>query len=327
MVRLKILPIVLLCLLCLTFTPLTANAALTWNLQEQTGEWETSSYNYWKSNHNSNPATLVYNATLENLVMWRFKTELKGDSSWMLMAKGKTSFLCGDNGVQIEYVVGRNNIFNLWDAHYMLFWVVNGNVSTWDLFYDSGVRYSPITFEITFYRSQDDKLVCVVQHPQGKYVKTFDVSSWNFTLTIKNEKIGGTGIDGYIEGTYENEETLTGLNGIPDPTPEWAWYQGIINALNNFFITIYLALPDWAKDAVDAFNNFLNFVWIAVNLTVQFLMGIAPYVGALYAVYWIGLVVKCCKEGSVEPILDHIYTVIKVFSAIVQAIRALLPVP
>ena len=317
--------ITLLCLLYLTFAiPATYAQSLSWSQTEKTGSWELDTMEHWKSETES-PATLTYTANLTDFVMWRFKIKPHGDAGMFVTIKGQTTLLCGDDGILISYELGRN-IFGIYNIHYYFYWITdNQSPTSWDCFYDSGVRFSPEEFSVTFYRDQNDHLIAVIQHSQFKFSSDFGTpASWNLTLTVKHEFTEGVG--GYIEGEYGDGQIQTGTVGIPDPTPAFSETNALVSALSSLSGLFYNLLPDWAQDAIDSFTGFIGFIMVGVGITIGILTQIAPYAGALYALYWAHLIAKCCREGTIEPIVNHLHDMFNLFSSIIQAIRALIPI-
>jgi len=322
--RLRFIPILVLILVILVSPSVYA---VSWQTQEETGSWEYNSYDHWKSEFNDLNATLVFNATVDNLIMWDFQTELTGDSGYAQHEREITKFLAGDDGIRIVTEISRD-FFNIWGIHYTFYWIENDTFSEFMPFHaDTHPRFSSEPIDITFYRNTGDDLVLSIQTSFGKWSNNFSVSDFNFTLYNDNWKVEQWGLNGQVEGFYRDENIVTGTSGIEDPTPEWVWYQGIINAINNMWVTVFDNLPDWMQNGITTLYDVFGFLWILIQATVQFIIGIMPYAGAIYAVYWLSLVFRCMKEGTVEPILDHVFKIISVFSAVISAIRAVLPIP
>jgi len=320
----KVFVLTLLCLILL-FNPLIAyGSSLNWNIVNQDGSWETTTIEHPKTNWDNLYAVIEYNTNLTDFTLWKFKIKPTGDSSYLFRCEGKIYLTVENKGFVIDYSIYRT-VFNVWQISYLLMWYDNG-YSVWDTFYDSHVRYEPITFDVYFYRTTNNTLGLVIQHAQGKFTKEFDdIDLSNPTLTVKIEKIEGS--SGYLEIFYSNEDFQNTGVGIEDPSPTWVWYQGIINAINGIFTKIYNALPLQVKNALDLFLTFFTFIYNNAVLVFHVLTTLASYGGIVYLLYWLHLIVKSLHEGSLEPILDHCNKVISLLSSIVQAIRSILPIP
>ena len=105
-------------------------------------------------------------------------------------------------------------------------------------------------------------------------------------------------------------------------------WKPIVNAINGVFTKIYNALPENVRNALDVLTNYFNYVYNGAYIAVQVLTSmVIPYGGTFYLLYWVNLILRCVREGSIEPIAEHARKMIMLISAIVQGIRAILPVP
>jgi len=73
----------------------------------------------------------------------------------------------------------------------------------------------------------------------------------------------------------------------------------------------------WLGDSIDG-------IWAVGSVLTDFVLKLAPIFGLIYLLYWIWLVIRTVKEGSPEPIINHVMLIWQIITAIAHAIISLI---
>ena len=316
------------------------NIASAWVLVDQSGEWEIAQHDHFKSSTSNlvGKATLVFEQTYENFSYWECElkyTNLAEGGFWMfgrdVKAKTVLTLTDGNHTIKITYFGMGTKWFFAWGYYrnYLIDAEVDGKViltKEWDY-----VTGEPYYLHFWIFENDQNQTEIHVQAWQGDEVVSGASATLDYlfdTVTLRQE-VTKSG-KGWIEGVKPLEVISSEVPSelaIPVPPEEMPIQERIWYRMKRLAEQILETLPEPMRNFLEGLGEAFGYIHDTFSLMLNVVIAFAPMFPILYAMYLIGVVIKCVNQGSIEPLYDHLISIYNIlatlWNAMINAIRLL----